>query len=45
MSHEFHDFYPSPVLVTGGHISESPLLSVMSHILQIAHLEIVKLKQ
>ena len=27
-------FYSSPVLVTGGHISETPLPSVTSHILQ-----------
>ena len=36
-------FYPSPVLVTDGHISETPP-SVTSHI-AILHLEIIKLKQ
>ena len=36
-------FYPFPVLVTGGHISETPLPSVTYF--AILHLEIIKLKQ
>ena len=34
ISHEFHDILTPPHLVTGGHIFETPLTSVTSHILQ-----------
>ena len=33
----FMIFLPLPILVTGGHVSETPLPSVTSHILQFLH--------
>jgi hypothetical protein len=40
----FMIFLPLPSLVTGVHISETPLPSVTSHF-AILHLEIIELKQ
>ena len=37
-------FYPSPVLVTGGHISETPPTWCDVTYFAILHLEIIKLK-